>query len=134
MELDQLIQAEIAEEKLLWEEAKNKLNGLIHPKYFDFAEDHDSYCHKDIVNIVEVAERQQGYANFSHCREAAAKKSPLYMKHIVDLCTIDEKSKYEGQKIEYWVWQTSGYICDNYSGYLLLPLFDGRFWKIHYSC
>ena len=49
--------------------------------------------------------------------------------------TLNEDSKYEGEEIEYYVWQTTGYMGDDYSGFLLLPLLDGkRFWKVGYSC
>ncbi len=33
-----------------------------------------------------------------------------------------------------YIWQTTGYLGDDYSGWILLPLSDGRYWKIYYNC
>ena len=32
------------------------------------------------------------------------------------------------------IWQTVGYCEDDYSGYLMFPLKDGRYWLVSYSC
>ena len=46
-----------------------------------------------------------------------------------------EEGEYEGEGIEYWVnqWST-GIEGDSYAGFLLLPLNNGKYWKVGYSC
>lgn len=117
-----------------WNKVKEDLKDLIEPKYFDFAETNETYYSEGFVNIIEVKERNQGYKNYPHCREFGTSDTRVYMKHDDNLETLDDKSKYEGERVEYWVWQMTGYSCDDYSGFLLLPMLDGRYWKIAYSC
>lgn len=117
-----------------WNKAKEEIRELIEPKYFDFAESQESYRSEGIVNIFEVKERRQGYSQYPHCREFGTDERRLYMKCTTELETYDNESKYEGSDIEYWVWQTVGYCEDDCSGFLLLPMLDGRYWKISYSC
>lgn len=117
-----------------WIDAKGELEGLIHPKYFDFTENNDTYYSEGIVEIIETEEKRSGYSDKKHCRIKEDKDKLLYIFHTDSLETIEE-SEYEGENIEYYVWQQTGYMGDDYSGYLLLPLLDGkRFWKVGYSC
>lgn len=123
-----------AELKSKWNKAKEELQGLIHPKYFDFAESNDTYYSEGIVEIIETEQKRSGYSDKKHCRIKEDKDKLLYIFHTDSLETIEE-SEYEGENIEYYVWQQTGYMGDDYSGYLLLPLLDGkRFWKVGYSC
>ena len=117
-----------------WNKVKEELKDLIEPKYFDFAESQETYFSEGYVNIIEVEERKQGYSKYPHCREFGTSDTRLYMKHNDYIETIDGKSKYEGEEVEYWVWQMTGYLGDDYSGFLLLPMLDGRYWKVAYSC
>lgn len=116
-----------------WLKAKNEIYHLIEPKYFEFVEDHDTYFSEGIVNIVEVKEKNLGYNTYPHCREVNTVDKRLYIKHTIQLETENE-SKYNGEEIIYWVWQQTGHLGDDYSGFFLLPLTDGRYWKIGYSC
>lgn len=118
-----------------WIDAKEELEGLIHPKYFDFIEDHDAYHSEGIIDIIETDEKRGGYPNYKCCRIKDDKDKLLYMYHTDEIESIQVESEYEGEDIEYYVWQTTGYMGDDYSGFLLLPLLDGkRFWKVGYSC
>ncbi|MGK0174076.1 MAG: hypothetical protein ACI9AT_000439 [Ulvibacter sp.] len=125
--------AEMDAIKANWDQAKNDLKGLIHPKYFDFAEDNESFASEGIVKIVLTDEKKSGYPNYPCCR-VLGELGFLYMSHSDALETIEEESKYEEESINYYVWQTVGYSGDDYSGYLLLPMNDGRYWKVSYSC
>ena len=49
------------------------------------------------------------------------------------LLYIKGKQDEEG-KFHNMVWQTTGCCEDDYSGYLLFPLNNGKYWKISYSC
>jgi hypothetical protein len=122
----------LEEEKEQWDKIKSEMNSLIHEKYFDFIEDHDTYRNEGIYEIKLTDEKKSGYPNYQCCRIDG--DSLLYMHHKSYLETLNEESKYEGEEIEYYVWQTSGYCGDDYSGFLLIPLSDGRFWKVSYSC
>lgn len=62
-------------------------------------------------------------------------------RHIaIDLS--EPKRKFERQEesiMEYgidhcYVWQTVGYCGDDYSGFMLLPLSNGRYLRIRYTC
>jgi hypothetical protein len=93
-----------------------------------------------IVEIKSTDERRSGYSTYDHarvsryvvgpddcngfCKEPAVDKM-LYMKTSTDdVRSIDH----------YYVWQTTGYIEDDYSGYLLYPLKDGTYFKLYYNC
>jgi len=123
------------EQQWKWSKAKEELKGLIHPKYFDFAESNDTYYSEGVFEIEETDERTSGYSKNRHCRIKETNDSRLYMYTTSEVECYDFESEYEGEPVEYWVWQQTGYLGDDYSGFLLLPLLDGkRFWKIGYSC
>lgn len=117
-----------------WNKAKEELKDLIHPKYFDFAENNDTFYSCGVVEIVETNERTNGYRNKRHCKINDEEDLKLYLHGTDNIESYGEESKYEGEEVEYWVWQTTGYCEDDYSGFLLLPMLDGRFWKVAYSC
>jgi len=121
-----------AELKYKWNKAKEELQGLIHPKYFDFAMSNETYYSEGIVEIERFKPKYTSYPNSEHCREGGL----TYIKITTDIGCYDFESEYEGEMVEYWVWQTTvGMECDSYSGFLLLPLLDGkRFWKVGYTC
>jgi hypothetical protein len=115
-----------------WNKAKEELNGLIEPKYFDFAQSNETFYSEGIVEIEKFKPQYTSYPNSEHCREDAM----TYIKTTTEIECYDFESKYEGETVEYWVWQqTTGMEGDSYSGFLLLPLLDGkRYWKVAYSC
>lgn len=135
--LDEIYKEMIAEEKeheRKWTQAKSGIDGLIHPKYFDFVEDNDGYCSNGVVEIELTDQKQRGYKN-QCCKIKDERFSHLYMHHSAKLETLSGASDFEGDKIEYWVWQITGPLGDDFSGSLLLPLLDGkRFWHVSYSC
>lgn len=47
---------------------------------------------------------------------------------------FNKQTDVENPKFYSLVWQTVGYCEDDYSGYLMFPLKDGRHWLISYSC
>jgi hypothetical protein len=114
-----------------WDKAKEELSGLIDPKYFDFAESQEYYDTIGIVEIERFKPERTNYPDHEHCKEDGM----TYIKTTGEIECYYFESKYEGERVEYWVWQTTGYLEDDYSGFLLLPLLDGkRFWKVSYSC
>lgn len=120
-----------------WNKAKDDLKELIHLKYFDFMENHDSYNSEGIVEIYEVDDKQNGYGlSQRNCRIVGDKFSGLFMHTTSEVeYMYGEEGNYEGEPVEYWVKQWStGMECDSYSGFLLLPLNDGKYWKVGYSC
>jgi hypothetical protein len=32
------------------------------------------------------------------------------------------------------IWQVTGFLGDNYNGWMLFPLSDGKYWKVDYNC
>lgn len=118
-----------------WNITKQELHELIHPKYFDFAESNSHFYNEGIVEIYETDERTSGYSTYRHCRVKGASDIYLYVHCTGDIESAhDKESPYEGEEVEYWVWQTVGYAGDDYSGFLLLPMLDGRCWKIGFAC
>lgn len=119
-----------------WNAAKKELDGLIHPKYFDFAENHDTFYSNGIVETHEVDDKQNGYGKDQRNCRIKGENSPLYMHTTSEVeYYYGYEGKYEGDSVEYWVHQWSvGMEGDSYSGYLLFPMTDGRFWKVRYSC
>ncbi len=90
-----------------------------------------------IVEIEETDEKQNGYPDSQrNCRIKSDKSSGLFMYTTSEVEYLyGEEGEYEGEPIEYWVKQWSvGMEGDSYSGYLLMELSDGRYWKINYSC
>lgn len=116
-----------------WNKAKKELQGLIHPKYFDFAENNETYYSDGIVEIQEISAKPN-YPNRKYCKIKNGGDGGAYEHNTDNIEMYDKESQYEGEPVEYWVWQTTGYCEDDYSGFLLLPLLDGRFWKVGYSC
>lgn len=120
-----------------WNKAKEDLKDLIHPKYFDFMENHDSYHSEGIVEMYEVDEKQSGYSDSQrNCRIKGDGYSGLYMHTCGEVENMyGEESIHEGEPVEYWVnqWST-GMEGDSYAGFLLLPLNNGKYWKVGYSC
>ena len=115
-----------------WNNAKKELNGLIEPKYFDFAQSNETYYSKGIVEIEKFKPQYTRHPNSEYCREDGM----TYIKTTAEIECFDFESKYEGETVEYWVWQTTtGMEGDSYIGFLLFPLLDGkRYWKVGFSC
>lgn len=111
---------------------RQKLTGLINvDSLFNNLDTNDSWTPQDIVEVYEVEEKRSGYSSYQHARIKEDKDRLLYMKVTVD--QDDEDEAIEGIDHTY-VWQTTGILGDDFSGYALYPLNDGRYFKIHYSC
>jgi hypothetical protein len=133
---DELIAYE-NERKEAWNKVKEELHGLIHPKYFDFMETMESYHSEGVVEINEVEDKQNGYPESQrNCRIKAEGYSGLYMYTTGEVEYLyGEEGDYDGEGVEYWVNQWSnGIVGDSYAGFLLLPLNNGKYWKVGYSC
>jgi hypothetical protein len=80
------------------------------------------------VGIVEIQltdEKTSGYRNYQHARVVSDPEDRhLYMKTDCEVHSVPY----------YYVWQTTGCCEDDYSGYLLFPLKDGKFFKVSYCC
>ncbi len=123
-----------SDQKEKWNKAKQELSGLIHPKYFDFAEDHDTFFSEGICEIEETEEKNSDHPNRKYCRiKGGSSLKYGYTTNTIECCNIE--TQYEGEPVEYWVYQVTGHLGDDYTGELLLPLLDGkRYWRIGYSC
>jgi hypothetical protein len=89
---------------------------------FDLIELDDlDWQHIGYVEVEETDEKESGYSDYKFYYEKGDRKLK-YMRQ-------DDEGDYHNL-----VWQTVGYLGDDYSGYLLFPLKDGRYWKILYSC
>lgn len=87
----------------------------------------DSWTPIDIVEIKLTDEKSSGYSSYQHARIVGTNDKRLYMRQEIE---SDEPICFT----YYYIWQTVGMLGDDYSGFLLYPLNDGRFFKISYSC
>jgi len=97
-----------------------KLKGLINTKrlWEEMEEENDNWDIEGIVEIELTDEKKSGYTNYQ-CARIKGEKGYLYMLGSDNKC---------------FVWQIVGMMGDDYSGYLLHPLKDGRYLKTSYSC
>ena len=106
---------------------KKQLKGLINVtglyKWLD--EDH-FWKPEDIVEIELSDEKRPGYSKFQCARIKGENSQYLYMK-------MEHENIARGI-YSYWVWQTVGYMGDDFSGYLLFELKNGKYFKIYYEC
>jgi len=98
---------------------KEKLKGLIKVKKFwrEMEEDYDSWGIEDIVEIELTGKSKEGYPK-SICAKIKGEGNTY--------------TDYRGKGV--FNWQTVGMMGDDYSGYSLYPLKDGKYLKISYSC
>lgn len=78
--------------------------------------------HIGYVDVEETVVQNSGYPDYKFYKEKGNDKSLKYMRQ-------DDEGEYHNL-----VWQTVGHCGDDYSGFTLFPLNDGRYWKISYSC
>jgi hypothetical protein len=125
-DLQKVVRKEILEDKRTRKEAKKALNGLINVTgLFRHLQESMFYWHAEgFVELVLTNEKESGYSTYQHARTIPDDKR-LYMKTDCDeIRGIDH----------YYVWQTTGCCEDDYSGFILFPLKDGRYYKFWYSC
>jgi len=107
-------------------EWKKKLKGLINVSgLFRDLSEMDGYEIIDVVEVYNVDEKRSGYSNFQHVRIKDDKDRLLYMKQSCsEIRNVDHTC----------VWQTVGMMGDDYSGFCLYPLKDGKYLKTSFSC
>lgn len=129
-EFDKMMRDFAKEEKIRLENDK-----IIKDKEIEYVKNHidydfelieefliDEWMHESYVEVEETDYKSCAYPSYTFYKEKDNEKSLLYMKQ-------DEEGKYHNM-----VWQTTGFCEDDYSGYLLFPLNNGKYWKISYSC
>lgn len=111
------------EERDSW---KKELKGLINTKrlWEDMEEFNDYWSILGMVDIELTEEQKHGYPRHQCARIKDDDCKHLYMKTNSDVKYINH----------YYVWQTTGYLGDDYSGFVLYPLKNERYLKISYSC
>jgi hypothetical protein len=105
---------------------KRDLKGLINiTGLFKYLDEDGSWYPIGIVDIIETDEKRIGYSAYRHVRIVDDEDHLLYI--IIDTDDIRKVSHYA-------VWQTTGYLGDDFSGYMLFPLSNGKYFKVGYSC
>jgi hypothetical protein len=122
----QICTEEAEKDRLLKLEWRKKLKGLINVSgLFKWLDEHDYWTPLEIVEIYNTDEKTSGYSSYQHVRIKDDKDKLLYMMQDED----------EIRNVNhYCVWQTCGMMGDDYSGYLLFPLKNGKYFKVNYSC
>jgi hypothetical protein len=125
-ELDESWKAMIRQENKLKAEYKQKLKGLINIRgLFNWLNEVGGWLPVDIVEIKLTDKKTSGYSTYQHARIINTDDEHLYMKI---LCNEVKSIDY------YYVWQIVGCCEDDYSGYLLFPLKNGKYFKVSYEC
>ena len=107
---------------------KKLLKGLINVTglYRHLDEDFTSWTIHGIVDIILTDEKFGSHPNYQCARIVDDKNKILYMKVSAD-------GEVRGVK-HYFIWQRTGTMEDDYYGYILFPLKNGKFFHISYSC
>jgi hypothetical protein len=109
----------ILQERDSW---KEKLKGLIKVKklWRELEEDYENSWGIDgIVELELTDEKKSGYSKDYQCARIKEERGYLY-------------TDWNGKGV--FNWQQTGYLGDDYSGYLLYPLKNGKYLKVSYSC
>jgi hypothetical protein len=124
--LTRIFVEEKEKDRLLKLEWRKKLIGLINVTgLFKWLDEHDYWIPIGIVEIYNTNEKESGYNSYQHVRIKDDKYNIIY---VVQNC-----NEIRGVNI-YCVWQTCSIMSDDYSGYLLFPLKNGKYFKVGYSC
>lgn len=121
-----LYNEEVFKEKKLKAEYKRKLKGLINISgLFKSLENDIHWTPIGFVEIELTDEKTNGYKAYQHARIINSDDKKLYLKtDCDDIRGVDH----------YYVWQTVGYLEDDFSGFLLFPLNNEKYFKVSYSC
>lgn len=111
-------------EKHIKDSFKAKLKDLINTDSLYEHLDEHSWMPEEIVEIKLTDDKRNGYGNTQCARISSHPDRLIYLK-----TTEDEVEGID----HYYVCQQCHYE-DSYSGYMLFPLSDGRFFKVSYSC
>lgn len=101
---------------------KEKLKGLIKVKklWRELEEDYEnSWSIDGIVELELSDEKKSGYSIKHQCARIKGESGYLY-------------TDWNGDGV--FNWQQTGYLGDDYSGYLLYPLKNGKYLKVSYAC
>lgn len=117
---------EAKKDKALRTQWRKQLKGLINVSgLFNWLNEHEYWTPLEIVEIYKTDEKNSGYSNYQHVRIKNDSDNLLYiMQNEHEISGINH----------YCVWQTCGIMDDDYSGYLLFPLKNGKYFKINYAC
>ena len=131
-EAQEIFKRQAAKDRKLKNRYRRYLKSLIYvPSLYKYLDQHDGWMPEAIVDIVLTDEKLSGYASYQHARIVDDEDRLLYMKTQI----YAGEDEYPPHDIDhYYVWQTTGQLGDDYSGYLLFPLKDGRYFKVSYSC
>lgn len=95
---------------------------------FDFSFEEGKYYHIGYCEIEECPEyKNNWYPSYSFYKIA---KNDANKYNLEDLYFMKSNEKYN---FHYLVWQKTGFLGDDYYGYLLLPLKNNKYWIIQYS-
>jgi len=114
------------DERKLKSRYKKILRGLINISgLYRNLNDNTYWEPEDIVDVELTEETTSGYRSYQHARIVGDTSRRLYMKQPeTEIRGVDH----------YYVWQTTGCCEDDYSGWMLFPLKNGRYFKVNYSC
>jgi hypothetical protein len=108
---------------------KKELRGLINVSGLYSYLNEDSWYPIGIVEVEEPTDiiPKISFKDKNRVRVINEKENLIYARFDLE----DQQIR----KVDhYYVWQTVGYWGDDYSGFMLFPLNDGRYFKVSFSC
>ena len=120
-------------EEIRKEEEKDRRKFLTDWKYFLQHISYNSNLAKEMLR--ESENRPKGFVLTYEVETSKYDEFPRNKHYCISDSDIHRRfTRFDGEGQFHWlVWQTTGVCGDDYSGYLLLPLDDERYWLIDYS-
>lgn len=110
-----------------------KKHSLIPFKYIkneevlDFSD--GDYTHIGYCNVIKTDYHENGYKNYDFYKITQEDSE----KYNISPTLYYMKTKGDNEKFHYMVFQRTGYLGDDYHGYLLLPMDDKKYWIINFN-
>ncbi len=118
-ELSNLMLEQEKEMKLAKEQAIQDVTGLINLDILYFFKNDLSYWEpQGIVDLIKYDKFGKPFATESNATLEYEYQEESEVKDIDHI----------------YIWQNNGYSGDDYSGWMLYPLSNGKYWKIYYNC
>ena len=111
---------------------EDERNAALNAKAIEFVKSNINYDF-DLINLDDVDWNHVGYVEV----EKSTWKSGAYPSY--DFYTekggnMQYMKQDDDGEFHNMVWQTTGHCEDDYSGFQLFPLSNGKYWKVSYYC
>jgi hypothetical protein len=122
-------------DKLIKKNTKKQLKGLVNVSgLYRWLEENDTWEPLGIFSIEEKPKSATGFPSIDNLIKFIIIDNPNKEDESFMSYELVKNDEYRGQT-HYYVWQTTTNMeGDSYSGYLLIPLNNGKVFKVSYTC